>query len=210
MEAYITSVSAGGIGEIIVTFDLRDKDKRCTSKFLISDGAYTELALSVGISSSFVYDAVEREAKIYSAYKRALYMLGFASSSRKALCRKLIAKGCEPEFSELALERLEANGLLCEADSAIREGERCLEKLWGPERIRAHLKEKGYSDDSVSAVFFSFEDSAVDFDANCATLLEKKYSQIPTDKKELQKIIASLMRYGYSLSQIKRALMCNE
>ena len=136
--------------------------------------------------------------------------MGFAASSRKALCRKLIAKGFEPEFSELALERLEANGLLCEAESAVREGERCLEKLWGPERIRAHLKEKGYSDDSVSAVFFAFEDSEVDFDSNCASLVEKKYSRIPTDKKELQKIIASLMRYGYSLSQIKRALMRND
>lgn len=206
MEAFITSVCAGGIGEIIVCFELRDGEKRSSSRFLISDGAYIELSLSVGISSAFVYDAVEKEANVYAAYKRALYILGYGSSSRKALHRKLVTKGFEPEFADLALERLEANGLLCESEFAIREGERCLSKLWGTERIRSHLKEKGFSDDAVNSVFFAFEDMDVDFDKNCALLIEKKYSRIPTDKKELQKLIASVMRYGYSLSQIKRAL----
>ena len=205
MEAYITSVAAGGLGEIAVTFDLRDGEKRCTSKFLISDGAYTELSLSVGISSSYVYDAVERESMIYAAYKRALYLLGYASSSKRALIRKLVSKGFEAEYSALAIERLEANGLLCESDFALREGEICLQKLWGPERIRAHLKEKGYTDESINSVFFAFEDSGIDFDENCALLVEKKYPRLPTDKKDLQKAIAALMRYGYSLSQIKRA-----
>ena len=205
MEAYITSVSAGGLGEIIVTFDLRDGEKRSTSKFLISDGAYTELSLSVGISSAYVYDAVERESRIYAAYKRALYLLGYTSSSKRALQRKLISKGFEAEFSALAIERLEANGILCEADFALREGELCLQKLWGPERIRAHLKEKGYTDESVGSVFFAFEDNGIDFDENCALLVEKKYPHIPSDKKDLQKAIAALMRYGYSLSQIKQA-----
>lgn len=206
MEIYITSVSAGATGEIFVTFEMRDGDMRDTSKFLISDAAYIELSLSKGQSSSSVYDAVEREAQIYAAYKKALYMLGFSSSSRSALRKKLIAKGYESEFLDIALDRLEANGLLCEADSALREGEKCLSKLWGAERIRAHLKEKGYSEESVNSVFFAFEDMEVDFDENCAALLEKKYSRIPTDKKEMQKLIASLMRYGYTFSQIKCAL----
>ena len=206
MEIYITSVSAGALGEIFVTFEMSDGNMRDTSKFLISDAAYIELSLSKGQSSSAIYDIVEREAQIYAVYKKALYMLGFSSSSRLALRRKLINKGFEAGFSDLALDRLESNGLLCEADSALREGEKCLTKLWGAERIRAHLKEKGYSDESVNHVFFAFEDMEVDFDKNCSALLEKKYSCVPTDKKELQKLIASIMRYGYSLSQIKFAL----
>lgn len=206
MEAYITSVSAGAIGEIIVAFELRDGDRRSTSRFLISDSAYIELSVSVGVSNAYTYDAVERESKIYAAYKKALYLLGFASSSRRELHRKLVSKGYDAEFSVLALDRLEANGLLCEADFALREAEKCLSKLWGPSRIRAHLLEKGYSTESVDNVFFAFEDNGVDFDQSCALLVKKKYSRIPTDKKELQKMIAALMRYGYSLSQIKQAL----
>ena len=206
MEVYITSLSAGGVGEIFVTFEMRDGNMRDTSRLLISDAAYIEMSLSKGQSNSAIYDAVEREAQIYAVYKKALYMLGFASSSRSALYRKLVSKGYEAEFSNLALERLEANGLLRETDSALREGEKCLSKLWGSERIRAHLKEKGYSDESINYVFFAFEDMEVDFDENCFLLIERKYSRVPTDKKELQKIIASVMRYGYSLSQVKLAL----
>ena len=206
MEVLITSVSAGGLGEIIVSFEIRSGENKSVSRLLISDAAYIALSISAGISDISTYDAVERESNIYVAYKKALYLLGYASSSRRALLRKLVAKGCEAEYANLALDRLEENGFFCESEFAIREGEKCLAKLWGAERIRAHLKEKGYSDNSISSVFFAFEDMGVDFDENCVRLIEKKYSHIPTDKKALQGIIASLMRYGYSLSQIKCAL----
>ena len=206
MTFNVTSVSAGGIGEIIVSFDVREGEKRSVSRFLISDDAYTKLSLTVGMSDMLTYEAVEREAYIYGAYKRAIYLLGFSASSRRALYKKLVSKGFDPEYSRIALDRLSDNGLLCEADSAIREAEKCASKLWGEERIRAALFEKGYSDESILAAFFALEDSGVDFDENCLSLIKKKYSSLPTDKKELQKIISSLMRYGYSLSQIKRAI----
>ena len=206
MTFNVTSVSAGGIGEIIVSFDIREGEKRSVSRFLISDDAYTKLSLTVGMSDMLTYEAVEREAYIYGAYKRAIYLLGFSASSRRALYKKLVSKGFDPEYSRIALDRLSDNGLLCEADSAIREAEKCASKLWGEERIRAALFEKGYSDESISTAFFALEDSGVDFDENCLSLIKKKYSSLPTDKKELQKIISSLMRYGYSLSQIKRAI----
>ena len=206
MTFNVTSVSAGGIGEIIVSFDVREGEKRSVSRFLISDDAYTKLSLTVGMSDMLTYEAVEREAYIYGAYKRAIYLLGFSTSSRRALYKKLVSKGFDPEYSRIALDRLSDNGLLCEAESAIREAEKCASKLCGEERIRAALFEKGYSDESISTAFFALEDSGVDFDENCLSLIKKKYSSLPTDKKELQKIISSLMRYGYSLSQIKRAI----
>lgn len=206
MTVSVTSVSAGGIGEIIVSFELREGEKRSASRFLISDAAYTELSLSVGMSDVLTYEAVEREAYIYGAYKRAIYLLGFSASSRRSLYRKLVSKGFDPEYARIALDRLTDNGLLCEAESAAREAEKFVAKLWGEERIRAALFEKGYTDESISSAFYALEDSGVDFDENCLALIKKKYSSLPTDKKELQKIISSLMHYGYSLSQIKRAI----
>ena len=50
-------------------------------------------------------------------------------------------------------------------------------------------------------------DAEVDFDENCFELLQKKYAPLPKDKKERQKIVASMMRYGYTLSQIKYAMV---
>ena len=72
MTFNVTSVSAGGIGEIIVSFDVREGEKRSVSRFLISDDAYTKLSLTVGMSDMLTYEAVEREAYIYGAYKRAI------------------------------------------------------------------------------------------------------------------------------------------
>lgn len=206
MEIYLSSIRAGELGEIVVIFELRDMEKRSSSRFLISDARYAELALTVGLSDRETYDEIEREARIYAAYKKALYLLGFASSSKKMLKRKLLEKGYDSEVSAVALDRLEASGLLREDDFALREAEKCLQKLWGEGRIRAYLYDKGYSRESVESAFFAFEDQGVDFDANCAALVKKKFSYIPTDKKEMQKNIAALMRYGYSLSQIKRAM----
>ena len=47
----------------------------------------------------------------------------------------------------------------------------------------------------------------MDFSLNCSKLIKKKYLPLPKDKKEMQKIIAALMRYGYSMSQIKSAVL---
>lgn len=206
MTFSVTSVCAGGMGEIIVSFELREGEKRSVSRFLISDDAYIRLSLTVGMSDMLTYEEVEREAHIYGAYKRAIYLLGFASQSRRAIYNKLVSKGFDPECSRIALDRLTDNGLLCEAESAAREAEKCAQKLWGEERIRAALYEKGYADESISSALYALEDSGIDFEENCLLLIKKKYSLLPSDKKELQKIISSLMRYGYSISQIKRAI----
>ena len=107
MQAYITSISAGGLGEIIVTFEISDGENKSVSKFLISDAAYIELSLSIGASDISAYDAVERESNIYIAYKRALYALGFSSVSKKALLHKLVNKGCEVEYAREAIEASE-------------------------------------------------------------------------------------------------------
>ena len=90
MEIYLSSIRAGELGEIVVIFELRDMEKRSSSRFLISDARYAELALTVGMSDRETYDEVEREARIYAAYKKALYLLGFASSSKKMQKRKLL------------------------------------------------------------------------------------------------------------------------
>ena len=207
MEINIISVVAGVDDDIAVTFEICEGENREVSKFWLSIPAYTQLSLAVGKSSQSVFEAVEREAKIYSAYKKALYILGFGMQSKKTLQRKLVMRGCKPEIALVAIERLVENRLLVEGDSVLREAEKCVEKLWGETRIRAHLASKGYGDEEIKKAFFALEDEGVDFSLNCIKLVEKKYLPLPKDKKELQKVIASLMRYGYSMSQIKFAMM---
>ena len=207
MEITIISITAGADDDIAVSFELCEGENRAVSKFWLSVSAYTQFSLSVGKSSQSVFDAVEREAKIYSAYKKATYLLGFGSQSRKTLQTKLVMRGCEAEIACEAIERLIERQLLSEEDMALREAEKCVLKLWGEARIHAHLARKGYREEEIKKAFFALEDGGVDFSLNCMKLIEKKYLPLPKDKKEMQKIIASLMRYGYSISQIKAALV---
>ena len=81
MEINVISVSAGADGGIVVSFELREGEKRSVDRFLISLGAYTELSICVGRSSCEIYEAVAERAKLYGAYKHGSYLLGFSSCS---------------------------------------------------------------------------------------------------------------------------------
>ena len=119
---------------------------------------------------------------------------------------KLISKGIDRCIAPIAVERIEARGYIAEDASARREAERCAAKLWGESRIRAHLNSKGYGKDAVDDAMFSLEDAGVDFEENCVKLVESKCKCIPTDRLALQKLVASISRYGYSLSEVKNAI----
>ena len=72
----------------------------------------------------------------------------------------------------------------------------------------SHLRSKGYSDDAVNDALFALEDNGVDFEANCLKLVESKChgGALPSERSELQKLTASVMRYGYSSGDVKHAL----
>jgi regulatory protein len=121
------------------------------------------------------------------------------------LCTKLVSKGFDKEIAQIAAARVAEQGFLCESISAQREAERCAAKLWGPVRIRAHLGSRGYGKDAIDGAMFSLEDAGIDYVESCQRLIESKYKKLPSDRTELQKLIASVCRYGYSLSDVKSA-----
>ena len=61
-------------------------------------------------------------------------------------------------------------------------------------------------DEAVNAAMYSLEDNGVDFAEICVERLERTTDAIPNDPKEKQKLIASLVRYGFSTSQIRDAI----
>ena len=205
MIVTVLSIASAGSDEIAVTLELCEGDSHCKERFVISTDAYTRLNISKGECNREKYDEIESEAKIHSAFKRGLYLLGFGASSKKNLLSKLIAKRFDKESAEIAVDRIEACGYLCESASASREAEICAAKLWGETRIRAQLMQKGYSKESADEAIYALLDSGIDFEENCKSLIKKKCDPLPSDRTEMQKLIFSLMRYGYSISQIKSA-----
>ena len=205
MTVTVISIAAAGSDEISLTLEVREGDNACKERFVISTDAYTRLGISKGECDREKYDKLESEAKIHSAFKRGLYLLGFGASSKKNLLSKLIAKKIDREAASIAVDRIEQQGFLCESASAAREAEICSSKLWGEVRIRAQLSQKGYTKDAIDDALYALEDSGVDFEENCKLLIKKKCYPLPSDRAEMQKLISSLMRYGYSISQIKAA-----
>ena len=206
MTVEILSVSARADGDIAVTFEIKAGERKQRETFVISAAIFADMGLSVGLCGQELFDRVSEASEIYRAKKRGLNILGYGVCSEKGLCHKLTAKGFEKEVAERAVAELSAEGYLNADGDALREAEKCISKLWGKKRIAAQLYSKGYSDRSVKEAIYALEDGGVDFFEICTQRLHGMIDEIPTDPREKQKLVASLMRYGFSSDEIREAI----
>ena len=145
-----------------------------------------------------------REEMLARALDLGLRSLGSADGSKEQLVRKLRAKRVSSDVAREAVCEISARGLLCEEDAAVRAAERGMAKLWGNKRILADLCAKGYGADALDAAKerLAMEDAV----ARCRNLLRKRgIHEPPRDVHDAQKLIASLLRYGYSTGEIRAA-----
>lgn len=188
---------------VVLSFMIRGNGKAQKRRLIISQQSARELALKKGKVDTDTFDLIEDESKRCGAYTRGLGILGYGANSERDLKRKLRQKGFDGESAEYAVQKLKKEGYIDETAQARRTAEACLDKLWGERRILAYLREKGYCDQAINAAREVLVE--VDFAEACARLIKKKKITLPKNKKEASKVIASLQRYGYSLSQIYEA-----
>jgi len=184
-------------------FEISDGERTQKKALVIPESRYFELKLSKGEIGEELFDILENDAKECAAYRRGIGILAYGANSERTLERKLRQRGFDTESAHSAVGRLGEEGFIDESADAVRLAESCARKLWGERRIIAHLREKGYGNEAIYAAVDALAE--VDFTENCRRLIEKKYKQFPKDKKEAEKAIAALIRYGYTLSQIKNA-----
>ncbi len=149
--------------------------------------------------------ALYREESLFAdALSRGYRYLGAADCSPASLRRKLQAAGVSGGLAIQVVEHLMETGLLVERDSALREADRCLAKLWGDRRIMAVLRAKGYGDRTLATVasYLREQESVV----RCASLIHKRRMPLPQDEQERARFVASLIRYGYTGREIKAAV----
>jgi SOS response regulatory protein OraA/RecX len=205
MTVFLSSITAGSGDDIVITFELCGTHGSERVKCVIPIAVYTDYGLTNGECSCELYDSVAHAADVYAAFKRGIYILGFGSSSENALISKLVAKGIARDIAREAVKQIGERGYLDEAENALREAERCVEKLWGESRVKAALQQKRYSPEAIEDALFTLQDREVDFDANCKTLIASRYQKIPEDRAQMQKLVAAVCRMGYSVSQIRSA-----
>ena len=147
---------------------------------------------------------IRREAAVCGAISAGLRALGAAGCSPRHLVQKLRARGIAADVAAEAVDELAQKGYLKEEEGALREAEKGLAKLWGDRRILADLQAKGYGSGALqyAAARLRTEDGA----ARCAALLRKRRMPPLADEAQARKLLASLSRYGYTASEIRKAL----
>ena len=206
MKIEVVSVSALSEGaEMLITVAMSDGEGRVEKrKLLLFTEQYLELGIRKGsVLNEEIFDKIEEFSKACKAIRKGSNLLSYSSSSKVRLARRLRSKGIDKDSAESAAEHLEKIGLINEELDVERQVASCLKKLWGKKRIYRELCAKGYSSDIVGEnISFIDEETIVQ---NCTTLIKKKYRVIPNEPSERKKVVASLVRYGYTFSEIKEA-----
>lgn len=158
----------------------------------------------VGPIDEDAFGALRQEAAVCAAIGAGLRCLGAGGSSKRRLVEKLRQRGYDLATATVATEALSEKGYLREEESALREAEKGMAKLWGDRRILADLSAKGYHGGALkyAEAALRAEDGAV----RCAKLIRKRRMALPDDEAELRKFFAALIRYGYTPEEIKKAL----
>ncbi len=201
----IVSMRAQNEGaEVAVSLLLENGEHRETQKRVIETAQYCALGLCRGSISADLYEQIEAAAQLWEAVKRGEYLLSFGGNTVRTLTQKLVQRGYTRAVASAAAEQLLGMGAIDEARELENEVNKCLRKLWGMGRIKAHLWTKGFCKEAMAQL----EDLTVevDFCENCAILLQKKYREVPAAPDARRRMIAALSRYGYSMSEIKEAM----
>ena len=173
-------------------------------ELVILEELLDDITLCEGEIEKESLNLLDKMASVTAAYRSALSSLGFVVSSHKALYRKLLAKGYSKEACERAIDLVREKGYIDESSLAIRRAELMVEKQRGKARIISKLYEEGFCEDALEDVREFL--SEIDFSEVCATFIEKKYGDVPTERREREKMFSALMRAGFSPSEIKEAL----
>ncbi len=205
----ILALSRSSKEALTVRVGLFSPHGREEAEFILLEEYCREMALAVGEIDAALLPEIEYWAQVTKGYFSACASFAYIQSSLKALYRKLIRKGFAEEIAADAIEAVRRRGYVREEEIACRRAELCVSKLWGPTRILAKLREEGFSPASISVARDGL--SKVDFAANCAALIAKKYGAFPRDNSPESRhsrdlIYASLVRMGYTQAQIRSAM----
>ena len=141
-------------------------------------------------------------ARRASAKDRAVRIVSSTAISEKELRRRLVRKGERPEDAEEAADWLRELGALDDEAMARRIVQRCVDRGYGPGRIRQELYQKGipreYWEEALAMV--------PDMSGAIDRFVEQKLRGREPDQKELQRVIGVLQRRGYGWEEIRSAL----
>ena len=200
----VTDIKRSGAECVSVSVELQSGEQRERHCFVLFEELFARIEVHVGAISSDALRDIEFWSRVTDAYYSAMRSFAFTPSSFAALKVKLVGKGYERTVADQAIEILRERGIVDECDIALRRAEIMVGKLWGQTRILAKLREEGFGDNVTDSVCDYLE--GVDMVSLCASLIDKKYGGVPSEKLQRDKLCAALYRHGYSPSEIRLAV----
>lgn len=190
-------------GRYLVT--LADGQRLLLGVNVLADAGVTRVGLDL---EPAVVERLLHEARITALADRALDMLARGRRTRRELERRLRLRDREvaPEAVREALDRLEATGLVSDADVAEAEALSRLRRGEAPGRVRAILGRKGVATSIVGeALRGAMASNAFDERAACEAVAEKRLRSLagldpPVVRRRLQ---AFLLRRGFTASVVR-------
>lgn len=152
------------------------------------------------------YEALEFAEECSNAAIKAVSFLAFGDNTARKLSDKLRQKGFSKDAAAEAVRFCVEKRYINEEDHLRRLMEQlCERKKYGLRRIRQEVFNKGFAEETVNAVF---EECAaeLDFDAAVTDRVKKLGADAFSTPEKKKKQVSSLLRYGFSMDEINRAL----
>ena len=147
-------------------------------------------------------DRLRKKAGEASAKERAVRIISAADVSEADLRRRLTEKGETPEDAETAIEWLNEMKLLDDRRVAAQLVSRSVSRGYGKNRIKQLLYEKQIPREYWEEALSQVPEMGDEIDR----FLQQKLKGTEPDRKELDRVIAALVRRGHSWSDIRAAL----
>ncbi len=194
--------SRRGIGIELMSDDISEEN----SLFYVGPATIKKLCLSKGMDiDEITYFEIESAHKLRAAVYKAADLLAAGDYSVARLQKKLCNKGIDKETALAAAQYMEERGYIREAEQAANLARYLAEtKLRGKKRIYAELSQKGYGKFAIKHAIESITDE--EFYEFLTEHIKRKYKEPASDRKEMEKRVAALMRQGFDAGNILRAL----
>ena len=205
----VTSISESPAGisvTVLVEEDGAAAAKAAEAQYLITRELWLWGKMKSGaILAEADYLQMEHNAAFSRAIARMKSILAYSGQSRHNLVARLAQYGFDAEICEEAADYAVEHGFVKEEAQAERSAEIYLHrKYWGKRRITAELAARGYPEEVIRDAIAAIPEE--DFRRALHAIIEKKYGAPPKDPGEMQKMVLSLLRLGYTGSEIKEAI----
>ena len=176
-------------------------------EMLVSEEQYERFDIDEGeMIDDKRFLAIREEMLFDNARRAAFSILSCGENNKKSLIMKLQAKGFSYELCKNMAVYMEHRGYIDEKKQIGLLCEGYIKKKYGKIKIINELVTKGYLREDVTE-YVQSELKKVNFEENCAYIIENKFMPLPSVQSEdFKKMMGALMRYGYSFAEIKGGL----